>query len=354
MRAGIIVKVTRADRHRLEAIVSDRSAPQKHVWRANIILATADGCGTTEIMRRSGKSKPVVWRWQQRFCREGVDGLLRDKTRKPGKKPLAAATVAKSWRCRAAAAPRSHPLDRPHGRRGGRRQPARGAAHLGGEPSSAASGPHLQAVERPEFRRKRSRMSSASTSTRRTMPWCSRSMRRSQIQALDRTQPGLPMKPGRCGTMTHDYKRNGTTTLFAALNVLDGTVIGRCMPRHRHQEFIRFLNTIERRSRPARVIHAIVDNYATHKHPKVRHGSPGIRAGHSTSPRPRPPGSTPSKASSPSSPAGGSSAASSNPSSTSRPPSTASSPRPTMIPNPSSGPPTPTESSPLSREGSKR
>ena len=93
MRAGIIVKVTRADRHRLEAIVSDRSAPQKHVWRANIILATADGYGTTEIMRRSGKSKPVVWRWQARFMAEGIEGLTRDKTRKPGKQPLPTATV---------------------------------------------------------------------------------------------------------------------------------------------------------------------------------------------------------------------------------------------------------------------
>src|SRR5262245_38123440 len=88
MRAGIVVNVTRADRHRLEAIISDRSAPQKHVWRANIILATADGCGPAEIMRRSGKSKPVVWRWQARFMAEGIEGLTRDKTRKPGKQPL--------------------------------------------------------------------------------------------------------------------------------------------------------------------------------------------------------------------------------------------------------------------------
>ena len=93
MRAGIVVHVTRGDRRRLEAIVADRSAPQKHVWRANIILATADGCGTTEIMRRSGKSKPVVWAWQARFMAEGVAGLTRDKTRKPGKKPLPADTV---------------------------------------------------------------------------------------------------------------------------------------------------------------------------------------------------------------------------------------------------------------------
>jgi hypothetical protein len=93
MRAGIVVNVTRADRHRLEAMVSDRSAPQKHVWRAKIILATAAGCGTAEIMRRSGKAKPVVWTWRARFMVEGVNGLLRDKTRKPGKAPLPAATV---------------------------------------------------------------------------------------------------------------------------------------------------------------------------------------------------------------------------------------------------------------------
>src|SRR5258707_1221822 len=93
MRAGIVVNVTRADRDRLEAIVSDRSAPQKHVWRANIILATAEGCGTAEIMRRSGKSKPVVWRWQARFMAEGIEGLTRDKTRKPGKPSLPPNTV---------------------------------------------------------------------------------------------------------------------------------------------------------------------------------------------------------------------------------------------------------------------
>jgi transposase len=93
---------------------------------------------------------------------------------------------------------------------------------------------------------------------------------KSHIQALDRTQPGLPIKKGRAGTMTHDYKRHGTTTLFAALNVLDGTVIGRNMQRHRHQEFIRFLNAVEPHVPAGKVIHAIVDNYAVHKHPRVR------------------------------------------------------------------------------------
>jgi transposase len=93
---------------------------------------------------------------------------------------------------------------------------------------------------------------------------------KSQIQALDRTQPGLPLKKGRLGTMTHDYKRHGTTTLFAALNVLDGTVIGRNMQRHRHQELIRFLNTIEAEAPAGKIVHVILDNYAAHKHPNVR------------------------------------------------------------------------------------
>jgi len=92
---------------------------------------------------------------------------------------------------------------------------------------------------------------------------------KSQIQALDRTQPGLPMKKGRAGTKTHDYKRNGTTTLFAALDVLKGKVIGRCMQRHRHEEFIRFLNTINAELPAGKTVHVILDNYAAHKHPAV-------------------------------------------------------------------------------------
>jgi hypothetical protein len=177
---------------------------------------------------------------------------------------------------------------------------------------------------------------------------------KSQIQALDRTQPGLPIKKGRAGTMTHDYIRHGTTTLFAALNVLDGRVIGQCMARHRHQEFIRFLNAVERAVPAGKLIHAILDNYAAHKHPKVRawltrhprwtfHFTPTSCSWLNAV-----------EAFLPSSPGVASSAACSAPSPTSRPPSTASSTRPTMIPNPSSGPPTRTASSPPSKEGTKR
>ncbi len=93
---------------------------------------------------------------------------------------------------------------------------------------------------------------------------------KSQIQALDRTQPSLPMKPGRAGTMTHDYRRNGTTTLFAALDVLTGSVIGQCLPRHRHAEFLTFLKTIDRQVPKRLKVHLILDNYATHDHPNVK------------------------------------------------------------------------------------
>ena len=270
MRAGIVVTVTRADRHRLEAIVADRSAPQKHVWRANIILATADGYGTAEIMRRSGKSKPVVWRWQARFMAEGMAGLLRDKTRKPGKPPLASDTVQRVI---------DLALGRPPGE----------ATHWTGRMLARATGISLRSVQRilEAHRIAPHRIRTFKLSNDPNFAAKLRDVvglyvdppdhavvlsvdEKSQIQALDRTQPGLPMKPGRAGTMTHDYKRNGTTTLFAALNILDGTVIGRNMQRHRHQEFIRFLNTVEAQVSPRKAIHAIVDNYATHKHPKVR------------------------------------------------------------------------------------
>src|SRR6266446_7547133 len=270
MRAGISVKVTRGDRLKLEAIVTDRSAPQKHVWRANIILATADGDGTAAIMRRSGKSKPVVWRWQERFMQEGVEGLLRDKTRKPGKAPLPAATVR-------------HVIDLVLG------PPPGETTHWTGRMLAQAAGVSLRSAQRileahqlaphrihtfklskdPKFAEKLKDVVGLYVDPPAHAVVLSVD-EKSQIQALDRTQPGLPMKPGRAGTMTHDYKRNGTTTLFAALNVLDGTIIGLNMKRHRHQEFIRFLNEVDAHVPKRKAVHAIVDNYATHRHPKVR------------------------------------------------------------------------------------
>jgi transposase len=270
MRAGIAVTVTLEDRRRLDAIVRDRNRPQKHVARAQVLIATAEGCGTNEIMRRSGRSKPAVWRWQDRFMGEGVEGLLRDKTRKPGKAPLPSETVVQVVELT---------LAEPRGER--KHWTARAMAKIAGigvvsvQRIWKAHGlaPHrmrtFKLSKDPRFIEKFSDVVGLYVDPPAHAVVLSMD-EKSQIQALDRTQPGLPMKKGRAGTLTHDYKRHGTTTLFAALNILDGSVIGRCMQRHRHQEFIRFLNQVEAEVPAGKIVHAIVDNYATHKHPKVR------------------------------------------------------------------------------------
>ncbi len=201
---------------------------------------------------------------------EGVDGLLRDKTRPPGTPPLPEATVERVVELtRERAARRGHALDRAGDGRGRGHQPGLGAGDLEGARARAAPGADLQALQGPRVHRQAARH-------RRALhePAGARLVlsvdEKSQIQALDRTQPGLPMKAGQPATMTHDYIRHGTTTLFAALNVLDGTVLGRCMQRHRHQEFIRFLNAVEAAVPAGKLIHVVLDNYAAHKHPKVR------------------------------------------------------------------------------------
>ncbi len=270
MRTGITFEVSSADRLRLERLARDRNAPQKHVWRAWIILLSADGFGTTSIMRRTGKSKTCVWRWQERFMAEGVDGLLRDKTRPSRIARLAPEVAERVVALTLTAAPGE-------------------ATHWTADAMAAASGISASAVRRiwrahglqphrfrqfklsndPKFADKLHDVVGLYVDPPAHAIVLSFD-EKSQIQALDRTQPGLPMKKGRLGTMTHDYKRHGTTTLFAALNVLDGTVIGRNMQRHRHQEFIRFLNTINASTPADKAVHVILDNYAAHKHPRVR------------------------------------------------------------------------------------
>jgi len=186
MRAGIVINVTRADRLRLEAIVADRSAPQKHVWRAKVILATADGCGTAEIMRRSGKSKPVVWTWQARFMAEGVEPPPGESTHWTGRELAKVAGVSLRSVQRILEA---HQLA-PHRIR------------------------TFKLSKDPEFVEKLRDIVGLYVDPPAHAVVLSVD-EKSQIQALDRTQPGLPMKKGRAGTMTHDYKRHGTTTLFA-------------------------------------------------------------------------------------------------------------------------------------------
>ena len=270
MRKFIKIDLAAADRQALTAIVTNRNSAQKHVWRAQIVLLTADGCGTMELTRRTGTSKTSVWRWQDRFQAEGVAGLLRDKTRRSRIPPLSAQVQARVVAASQAAPPgeTTHWTSKAM------------ANHIGISVSSVrriwrAHGlqPHktrlFKLSKDPRFAEKVVDIVGLYVAPPEHAVVLSID-EKSQIQALDRTQPGLPMKKGRCGTMTHDHKRNGTTTLFAALNVLDGTVIGRCMQRHRHGEFIRFLNVTEAAVPKGKAIHAIVDNYATHKHPKVK------------------------------------------------------------------------------------
>jgi transposase len=261
--------VSGEDRARLEAIVADRNRAQKHVARARIILHSAARLSVAEVARRAGVGRPAVWRWQRRFALAGVEGVLRDATRRPGKPPLDDALVRRVVALTCA-------------------EPPGEATHWTGRAMAKTAAISLRSVQRiwaahdlqphrirtfkrsndPHFAAKLA----AIVGLYLDPPAHSLVLsldEKSQIQALDRTQPGLPLKPGKAGTMTHDYKRHGTTTLFAALNVLDGTVIGRCMARHRHQEFLRFLGAIEREVPAGKVIHVILDNYATHKHPKV-------------------------------------------------------------------------------------
>lgn len=265
---GIIVETE--DRARLAAVIGDRNRPRKHVPRANIIVLSADRLSVMAISRQTGASRPAVWRRQRRFAEEGVDGLPRDKTRKPGKAPLSAETIS-----RIVARTSSNPPGQ--------------VTHWTGRAMASAIGISLRSVQRV-WKAHRLQPHRLRTFKKSNDPAFAEKVEdivglymnppvhavvvsideKTQIQALDRTRPGLPLKPGKCGTMTHDYKRNGTTTPFAALNILDGTVVGRCMPKHTHKEFIKFLDAVERAVPAGKIIHAIADNHATHKHPKVK------------------------------------------------------------------------------------
>ena len=269
-RDDISLYLCPADRARLETLLTDRNTPRKVVWRAEIILATADGYGTNEIMRRAKTSKPTVWRWQSRYLDEGVAGLLRDKTRPSRVPPLPRETrltvIAKTVQ--------EAPPNATHWSR------SMMAEAVGISPSSvgriwaeAGLKPHVsrgfKVSNDPLFEEKVTEIVGLYLDPPdRAVVLCVDE--KSQIQALDRTQPGLPLKKGRAATMTHDYKRHGTTTLFAALDVKSGLVIGDCMPRHRAREFLTFLRRIDRVVRKPRDIHLVLDNYATHKTPEVQ------------------------------------------------------------------------------------
>lgn len=270
MRTGIEFAVSPPDRLRLEAILAAPSSPQKHVWRARIVLLSGGGLGTSAIMSATGKSKTCVWRWQERFMVAGVDGLLREKSRPPGIPKTAADKAANVIRLTQG----PPPPDATH-------WTLRAMAKAAGLAAST-SRDIWQAHGLAPHRWRQFKLSNDTAFAEKLRDVVGLYLappahavvlsvdEKSQIQALDRTQPGLPLKKGRGPSMTHDYKRHGTTTLFAALNVLTGSVIGHNAARHRHQEFLHFLNQIERDIPPDKAIHVILDNYCTHKHTNVR------------------------------------------------------------------------------------
>lgn len=268
-RDDICLYLGPADRAQLEALRANRNTPRKAVWRAEIVLATADGCGTSEIMRRANTCKPTVWRCQERYLDEGLTGLRRDKTRPSRVPPLPRETRLKVI----ARTVRESPPDATHWSRSTMAEAVGISPSSVGRMAEAGLKPHLtrgfKVSNDPMFEEKVTEIVGLylDPPVRAVVPCVDE---KSQVQALDRIQPGLPLKKGRAATMTHDYKRHGTTTLFAALDVKSGMVIGDCLPRHRAREFLTFLRRIGGAARKSRDIHLVLDNYATHKTPEVK------------------------------------------------------------------------------------
>jgi transposase len=235
--------------------------------RAQIVLLAAQGFQNKDIAEQLGIGRVQVARWRERYLQSGLEGIERDL---PRGAPPVKVNVAKLVELTTQSAPEAatHWSTR------------KMAAVLEVSPSTVmrrwqANGlkPHLvrgfKVSRDPKFVEKLEDIVGLYMSPpEHALVLCCDE--KSQVQALDRTQPGLPMKKGRAQTMTHDYKRNGTTTLFAALNVLDGTVIGQCQQRHTHAEWLKFLRKIDRETPKDKTLHLIADNYATHKHPAVQ------------------------------------------------------------------------------------
>lgn len=257
-------------RARLSALVAAGSTPQKTALRARVALLCADGLSHSAVAKRLGVSRPTVILWRARFAEAGVDGLLRDAPRPGRRKAISADAVAQVVE----ATLRTSPPD---------------ATHWSVRSMAAAQGLSRMTVQRiwkqhglAPHRVETFKLSRDPAFVEKLRDVVGLYLdppdralvlsvdEKTQIQALDRTQPLLPMRPGMAARRTHDYVRHGTTTLFAALSMLDGRVIGECMARHRSEEFVRFLRRIDRETPQELALHLIVDNSSTHKSPPVK------------------------------------------------------------------------------------
>lgn len=270
MRVAAAIELTPQQRAKLETIRRGRSSSMRAKERAAIVLLAADGLENQEIARRLGQDKMKVGRWRRRYATGGLPAILKDKSR-PGRLPA----LSKALKSRIIKLTLN---EKPPGATHWSRTTM--AKKAGVSPSSvgriwAAHGlkPHrIKGFKLSNDKRFEEKLQDIvglylNPPEHALVFSCDE---KSQIQALDRTQPGLRLKKGRCQTMTHDYKRNGTTSLFAAMNTADGKIIGTCMKKHRHEEWIRFLNLIRKETPAEKEIHLICDNYATHKHAKVK------------------------------------------------------------------------------------
>jgi len=269
-RSAAALAVTPEDKAELERLIRSGRTEQRVAFRSRIILKAAAGLTNSRIAEELDTSRPTVIDWRRRYAAEGIEGLIHDRPRGRSFEPIARnkeaelinktlqekPQAATHWSCRSLAQ-------------------ASGLSKNSVQRIWNAHGlkPHLVKTFKlsndPQFVEKLTDVVGLYMNPpEHALVLCIDE--KSQIQALDRTQPGLPMKKGRAGTMTHDYKRNGTTTLFAALNVLGGEVIGQCLPRHRHQEFLKFLKIIDKNTPKHLDIHCIVDNYATHKKQEIK------------------------------------------------------------------------------------
>jgi transposase len=270
MRAAPEITLTIKERKMLEKIRRSRCASVRLRERAAIVLLAADGCENKAIAARLGEDKMKVGRWRARYAKAGFAGIFKDKSR-PGRIP----PVPAALRSRIV---RMTLEEQPPGATHWSRTSM--AKAMGVSPSSVgriwkAHGLKPHRVESFKLSNDKQFQEKLEDIVGLYMNPPEHALvfscdEKSQIQALDRTQPGLPLKKGRGQTMTHDYKRNGTTSLFAALNTATGEVLGKCMKAHRHQEWIRFLNLIKQNVPSHKDIHIICDNYATHKHAKVQ------------------------------------------------------------------------------------
>jgi transposase len=254
----------------LNKLISGRNTAQKVVMRAKIVLAEQAGHSKVKISKDLKVSRPTIDVWLKRYNEQGIAGLLKDATR-PGRKPQIDAIKEKQI---VEATLQTTP---------------KGATHWSNRTLAEKQGVSKMTIQRiwKKYNLKPHLVKGFKVSKDKKFIEKVTDIvglyinppqkalvfsvdEKSQIQALDRTQPGLPMKKGRLGTMTHDYKRNGTSTLFAALNMYDGSVIGECYERHTHKEFLKFLRTIDKQIAPDLDVHIIADNYSTHKTDEVK------------------------------------------------------------------------------------